>query len=41
MVENIKIGRELGYIKCNQATIRKLANNIDSIPDSKQIIVTT
>ncbi len=41
MVENVKIGRELGYIKCNINTIKKLTNNIDSVPDNKQIILTT
>ncbi|MDD2566255.1 MAG: ribonuclease J [Candidatus Gracilibacteria bacterium] len=41
MVENVRIGRELGYIKCNPNTIRRLTNAIDSVPDNKTIILTT
>lgn len=41
MVENVKIWRELGYIKWNPNTIRRLTNSIDSMPDDKVIILTT
>lgn len=41
MVENVRIGRELGYVKCNPNTVRRLTNTIDSMPDDKVIILTT
>lgn len=41
MVENMKIWRELGFIKCNPNSMRRLTNAIESIPDEKQIILTT
>ncbi len=41
MVENIKIWRELGFVKSNPNTIRRLTNAIEQIPDEKQIILTT
>lgn len=41
MVENVRIGRELWYIKCNQNSVRRLSNSIDSVPDNKTIILTT
>lgn len=41
MVENVRIGRELGYVKCNPNTVRRLTNAIDSMPDDKVIILTT
>ncbi|MDD2487314.1 MAG: ribonuclease J [Candidatus Gracilibacteria bacterium] len=41
MVENMKIGRELGFIKCNPNSMRRLTNAIESVPDDKQIILTT
>lgn len=41
MVENVRIWRELGYIKCNPNTIRRLTNAVESVPDDKVIILTT
>lgn len=41
MVENVKIWRELGYIKCNPWTIRRLTASVDSLPDNKIIVLTT
>ncbi|EKE29486.1 MAG: hypothetical protein ACD_2C00163G0001 [uncultured bacterium (gcode 4)] len=41
MVENVRIWRELGYIKCNPNMVRRLTNAVDSAPDEKVIILTT
>jgi len=41
MVENVAIGRELGFVRSNPGTIRRLTNKIEGVPDSKQIVLTT
>ncbi len=42
MVENIAIAQKLGYLSMKPGTIKKLTvKNTSSIPDNKQIIVTT
>ncbi len=41
MVENVKIWRELWYVKCNPNSMRRLTNSIDQIPDNNAIILTT
>ncbi|MDD2516198.1 MAG: ribonuclease J [Candidatus Gracilibacteria bacterium] len=41
MVENARIGRELGFIKCKPGTIKRLTNKIDNVPDNEVLIITT
>lgn len=41
MVENIKIWRELWYIKCNPNSVKRLTNVIDQTSDERQLILTT
>ena len=41
MVENIKIWRELWYIKCNPNSVKRLTNVIDQTADERQLILTT
>ncbi len=42
MVENIAIAQKLGYLSMKPGTIKKLSSkNTGSIPDNKQIIITT
>ena len=42
MVENIHVAQSLGYLSMKPGTIKKLTSkNTESIPDNKQIIITT
>lgn len=41
MVENARIWRELGFIKCKPGTIKRLTNKIDNVPDNEVLIITT
>jgi len=41
MVENARIGRELGFIKCKPGTIKRLTNKIDNVADNEVLIITT
>lgn len=41
MVENMNIGRNCGFIKCNPDSVKRITNKADSVPDNRQIILTT
>jgi len=42
MVENIQVALKLGYLSMKPGTIKKLTSkNTESLPDNKQIIITT
>lgn len=41
MIENVRIWRELWYVKCKPGTIKRLTNKIDDLPDNEILIITT
>ena len=42
MIENVRIARELGFIKVKPGTIKKMSSkSTEWVPDDKQVIITT
>lgn len=41
LLENVNLSRELGYLGYNSSSVQRLTNKIDTIPDNRQIILTT